>query len=260
MRSPPLHGAAGRHQRLADHLPAENPLPSGPGAATAKQIALELFEVEYRHEIVESGRLRFWVLLTGHRKAFRKCLATNHLRHCGRRPRLRRLPQCRRHRVACLRKRQARETAGVSGMAENKARRKRGSDKRANGIRKPTAARRHVLIAGSGIAGLSLALALARACPTQLTVTVCDPALPAPGMPDARADDERAYAVAAAGRRMFEALGIWPQVAGEAQPMRDMVITDSHLADPVRPAFLNFDGEIAPGEAFAHMVPARALL
>jgi len=145
-------------------------------------------------------------------------------------------------------------------MAENKARRKRRSDKAANGIRTTLAGHRHVLIAGSGIAGLSLALALSRACPEQLEVTVCDPALPAPGMPDARADDERAYAVAAAGRRMFEALGIWGQIAGEAQAMRDMVITDSHLADPVRPAFLNFDGEIAPGEAFAHMVPARALL
>lgn len=149
-------------------------------------------------------------------------------------------------------------------MAENQGRRKAASGK-SESARSRSAARkapppRHVLIAGSGIAGLSLALALSRACPGQLQVSVCDPALPAPGMPDARADDERAYAIAAAGRRMFEALGIWGQVAAEAQPMRDMVITDSHLADPVRPAFLNFDGEIAPGEAFAHMVPARALL
>ncbi len=157
-------------------------------------------------------------------------------------------------------------------MVENKGRSK-GQDKDRSKLgsgRSPAAgaakaisaapAPRHILIAGSGIAGLTLALALARACPEQLKVSVCDPALPAPGMPDARADDERAYAIAAAGRRMFEALGIWAQVAGEAQPMRDMAITDSHLADPVRPAFLNFDGEIAPGEAFAHMVPARALL
>lgn len=149
-------------------------------------------------------------------------------------------------------------------MAENQGRRKAASGKSESARSRFTARKapppRHVLIAGSGIAGLSLALALARACPGQLKVSVCDPALPAPGMPDARADDERAYAIAAAGRRMFEALGIWGQVAAEAQPMRDMVITDSHLADPVRPAFLNFDGEIAPGEAFAHMVPARALL
>ncbi|MGY6570350.1 MAG: ubiquinone biosynthesis hydroxylase [Salinarimonas sp.] len=124
----------------------------------------------------------------------------------------------------------------------------------------PATPRMRILIAGSGIAGLTLALALARACPKRLAVTVCDPALPAPGAPDARADDERAYAIAAAGRRMFEALGIWPAVAAEAQPMRDMVITDSHLADPVRPAFLHFDGEVEPGEAFAHMVPARTLL
>ncbi|MCC5979974.1 MAG: ubiquinone biosynthesis hydroxylase [Salinarimonas sp.] len=153
-------------------------------------------------------------------------------------------------------------------MAAGKASRKGARDdfknssksKARGGTRRAAPAPRHILIAGSGIAGLTLALALARACPAQLTITVCDPTLPAQDLPDARADDARAYAIAAAGRRMFESLGIWPKVAGMAQPMRDMVITDSHLADPVRPSFLNFDGEVEPGEAFAHMVPAHDLL
>jgi 2-octaprenyl-6-methoxyphenol hydroxylase len=39
-----------------------------------------------------------------------------------------------------------------------------------------------------------------------------------------------------------------------------MIITDSRTADPVRPVFLTFDGEVEPGEPFAHMVPNRTLV
>jgi 2-octaprenyl-6-methoxyphenol hydroxylase len=68
----------------------------------------------------------------------------------------------------------------------------------------------------------------------------------------------RATAIAAAARRLFEALGVWQ---GElAQPILDMAITDSRVTDAVRPVFLTFDGEIAPGEPFAHMVENRDLL
>ena len=38
-----------------------------------------------------------------------------------------------------------------------------------------------------------------------------------------------------------------------------MIVTDSRTADPVRPVFLTFDGEVAPGEPFAHMVYNRTL-
>ena len=38
-----------------------------------------------------------------------------------------------------------------------------------------------------------------------------------------------------------------------------MVITDSRVSDPVRPVFLTFDGEVEPGEPFAHMVESGAL-
>lgn len=113
---------------------------------------------------------------------------------------------------------------------------------------------RRIAIAGGGIVGATLALALARACPSGLQVILCDPAVDS-----IRPNDERAYAIAAAARRMLETLGIWEGVAGHAQAMRDMVITDSHLTDPVRPAFLTFDGEIGNGEAFAHMVEGKAL-
>src|SRR6267142_801533 len=66
--------------------------------------------------------------------------------------------------------------------------------------------------------------------------------------------DARASAIAAAARRMFETIGVWDGVAARAEPILDMVITDSKLDDAVRPVFLTFAGEVQPGEPFAHMV------
>ena len=70
----------------------------------------------------------------------------------------------------------------------------------------------------------------------------------------------RASAIAAAARRLFETVGAWQAVADEAQPILDMVITDSQLDDAVRPTFLTFDGEVAPGEPFAHMIENATLI
>ena len=114
---------------------------------------------------------------------------------------------------------------------------------------------RQVVIAGGGIAGLSLALALRQALGEVLEVTVCDPALDRDP-----AGDRRAYAVALGARRMLAALGLWSEIAERAQPILDMVITDSRLGDPVRPVFLTFGGEVEPGEPFAHMVESGALV
>src|SRR5450756_2269738 len=45
-----------------------------------------------------------------------------------------------------------------------------------------------------------------------------------------------------------------------AQPLLDMVITDSKLQDATRPVFLTFAGNVEPGEPFAHMVENRQLI
>ena len=109
-----------------------------------------------------------------------------------------------------------------------------------------------VLIAGGGFAGLALAIALRRALGSGFAVTLADPALDHGS--GARAQDLRASAIAAAPRRMFEALGVWNAVAPQAQPILDMVVTDSRVEDAVRPVLLTFAGEIEPGEPFAHMI------
>ena len=111
-----------------------------------------------------------------------------------------------------------------------------------------------VLIAGGGFPGLALAIALRQSLGKSFAVTVADPAF------GRQSTDGRASAIAAAARRLFEQLGVWAAAADDAQPILDMVVTDSRLGDAVRPVFLTFGGEIAPGEPFAHMIENRHLI
>jgi 2-octaprenyl-6-methoxyphenol hydroxylase len=115
--------------------------------------------------------------------------------------------------------------------------------------------RRGIVIGGGGFVGLTLALALRRGLGGTIPVTVCDPALAA-----RPSRDGRATAIVAAGRRMFTQLGVWDEIAARAQPITNMVVTDSRLDDAVRPTFLTFRGDVAPGEPFAHMVENRDLI
>ncbi len=112
-----------------------------------------------------------------------------------------------------------------------------------------------LVIGGAGFAGLALAIALRQGLGERFEVSVVDPALSA-----AQSRDPRASAIAAAARRLFEAIGVWQAVADEAQPMLDMVVTDSKLDDAVRPTFLTFGGEVEEGEPFAHMVENHHLV
>ena len=115
------------------------------------------------------------------------------------------------------------------------------------------AAKLDVLIAGAGYVGLAAAVSLRLARPT-LSVAVVD-AAPA----GVWQRDTRASAIAAAACRMLERLGCWAEIAPEAQAITDMIVTDSRTTDPLRPVFLTFDGEVAPGEPFAHMVDNKML-
>jgi 2-octaprenyl-6-methoxyphenol hydroxylase len=116
-------------------------------------------------------------------------------------------------------------------------------------------AQRSIVIGGGAFAGLALALALRQGLGADIPIIVADPAL---ALRPSR--DPRATAIVAACRRLFEALGVWDQVASEAQPILDMVVTDSRLEDATRPVFLTFAGHVEPGEPFAHMIENRHLI
>src|ERR1700720_1473424 len=116
-------------------------------------------------------------------------------------------------------------------------------------------AQRSIVIGGGAFAGLALALALRQGLGADIPVIVADPALAT-----RPSRDPRATAIVAACRRLFEAIGVWEQVAAQAQPILDMVVTDSKLQDATRPVFLTFAGNVEPGEPFAHMIENRHLI
>ena len=75
------------------------------------------------------------------------------------------------------------------------------------------AAQRSIVICGGAFAGLALALAFRQGLGADIPVIVADPAL---AVRPSR--DPRATAIVAACRRLFEALGVWDQVAPIRKP------------------------------------------
>lgn len=112
-----------------------------------------------------------------------------------------------------------------------------------------------VLISGASYAGLALARALSLASAGGLRVGLLDRTAALPRTPDARA-----FALSAGSRHMLEALGVWTSIEAEAQPVTDIEITDSSLADAVRPVRLTYSNRLAGGEPASSIVPAGPLL
>ncbi|WP_430538942.1 FAD-dependent monooxygenase [Ruegeria pomeroyi] len=114
--------------------------------------------------------------------------------------------------------------------------------------------RADIAIVGGGLNGPVLALALAR---SGHSVTLVD-ALPEPLRTDA-AFDGRAYALALASQRLLAAVGVWDHVAGAAQPMLEIKVSDGHAGAGPSPFFLHFDhAEIEEGP-MGYMVEDRYL-
>ena len=111
-----------------------------------------------------------------------------------------------------------------------------------------------ILIAGGGLNGPALALALAGA---GLSVAVID-ARPA----QARAADDfdgRAYALALASRRLLTALGLWGGLAAKSQPILKVEAAQGEAGDGAGPFHLVFDSaEIEEGPV-GHMLEDRFL-
>src|ERR1700730_2983387 len=116
-------------------------------------------------------------------------------------------------------------------------------------------AQRSIVICGGAFAGLALAVPLRQGLGAGIPVFVGEPAL---GTRPSRAP--RATATAGSCGRLFEPFGAWQAVSDKAQPILDMVVTDSRLEDATRPVFLTFAGDVEPGEPVAHMVEKRDLI
>lgn len=111
-----------------------------------------------------------------------------------------------------------------------------------------------IAIIGGGLNGPALALALAAG---GLQVTLIDALPAAPRIENGF--DGRSYALALTSVRMLEAIGIWDQIADDAQPMLEIKVTDGRAGEGSSPFFMHFDhAEIEEGP-MGHMVQDRHL-
>lgn len=106
-----------------------------------------------------------------------------------------------------------------------------------------------VLIAGGGMIGTSLALALS---PLGLRIAVVEAvARKASGQPSF---DDRSTAVSRSTQCMFEAMGLWDEIAEASTPIRSI-----HVSDQGRFGFSHIDAEEQGVEALGYVVINRVL-
>jgi 2-octaprenyl-6-methoxyphenol hydroxylase len=72
--------------------------------------------------------------------------------------------------------------------------------------------------------------------------------------------DARGLALSAAAKRLLDAVGLWPALAPNAQPIESIEVTDSPLNADLRPHFLGFDTELNTGAPSAYLVEAGEFL
>src|ERR1700761_2583188 len=101
-----------------------------------------------------------------------------------------------------------------------------------------------VVIAGGGLVGLPLALALAQG---GLRTVIVD-AAPVSRVLDP-AFDGRVSALAYASVRMLTALGVWGDRAPPAQPIREILVSDGKIGQAASPFSLHFDAQEVGHEA-----------
>src|SRR5690606_32019881 len=71
--------------------------------------------------------------------------------------------------------------------------------------------------------------------------------------------DGRGFAVWAGAKAVLQGLGVWSEIAPDAQPMTSIEISDSALQDGMRSTRLTYDASTPDGQPAAYMVPAATL-
>jgi len=109
-----------------------------------------------------------------------------------------------------------------------------------------------VVIAGGGMVGLTLGIALAQAGVETVVIDGADPAQ----VLDAGFDG-RVSSIAPASRRMLEVLSLWADIAPQAEPVLDIVVSDGTVREGASAALLPFEHSDAGEDPLAHMVENR---
>lgn len=122
-----------------------------------------------------------------------------------------------------------------------------------------------VLIVGGGMVGLTLGVALAGAGVGAVVVDAADPATL-----QAAAFDGRSSAIGRGTQQLLGALGVWAEMAGEAEPILEIRVSDGKVGAAASRLFLHYDhreldqavqgplGHIAENRAIRRALYARA--
>eukprot|EP00439_Symbiodinium_sp_Y106_P088092 s1_g628.t1 len=116
------------------------------------------------------------------------------------------------------------------------------------------AAKYDVIVAGGGLTGLPLALALAQGGLQVAVVDTLDPAVDVDP-----AFDGRVSSIADASLRMLDKLGVAQHLDGQLQPINDIVVTDGRPGETAAPLFLHFDHKEIGDAPLGVMVENRHL-
>ena len=116
-----------------------------------------------------------------------------------------------------------------------------------------------LIIVGGGLAGLAMAVAVSGGFSTlPLKTLLIDRDDPEKLDPEKR--DFRGSAITESSRRMLDATGVWCRLADHAEPMREIIVTDSRLGDDKRPVLLGFDESLLRDRPSAHMIENHRLV
>ncbi len=118
----------------------------------------------------------------------------------------------------------------------------------------PMTERTDILVTGGGLGGLTLSLALARA---GLSVRLVDVQ---PRAAQIREDfDGRSYALALASSRMLRALGLWGELAEDAQPIEEIRVADGRAGEAPSPLWMQFSADELEERPMGFLVEDRHL-
>lgn len=109
-----------------------------------------------------------------------------------------------------------------------------------------------VVVAGGGMVGLTLGIALAGAGIETVVVDAADPE-----QVFQAGFDGRVSSFAPASRRLLSAIGVWEHIEREAEPVLDIVVGDGSVREGASPALLHFDHRELGPEPLAHMIENR---
>lgn len=109
-----------------------------------------------------------------------------------------------------------------------------------------------VVVAGGGLVGMTLGVALAGA---GLSVAVID--RETADTVRAAEYDGRASAIAFGSARVFEGIGLGEHLAGRLSPIRDIRVVDGHPLRGISPLFLHYDHRELGDEPFGYIVENR---